>query len=81
VYVSPILPYPHPSISFEILDGVRANAGLGTGRAMGEDEQNIDCLSSVMCCSLSGNVDGQKVQFLFLLDLRELFDDTQRRRC
>ncbi|KAL4771787.1 hypothetical protein BDW60DRAFT_207852 [Aspergillus nidulans var. acristatus] len=29
-------------------------------RAMGEDEQNIDCLSSVMCCSLSGNVDGQK---------------------
>ncbi|KAL4994171.1 hypothetical protein BDV10DRAFT_189308 [Aspergillus recurvatus] len=29
-------------------------------RAMGEDEQNIDCLSSVMCCSGSGNVDGQK---------------------
>lgn len=36
---------------------------LGTGRAMGEDEQNIDCLSIVMCCSPSGNVDGQKVQF------------------
>ncbi|KAL4742096.1 hypothetical protein BDV11DRAFT_167565 [Aspergillus similis] len=43
------------------LQAVQISSTMGVQcKVMGEDEQNIDCLSSVMCCTVSGNVDVPK---------------------